>query len=341
MVEPIQKPFVTAAALRKMKFPKTDWVVEGLLRTGLRRPALLAAKPETGKSTLVRQLAVAVSQGEPFLGRSTTRGAVIYWQTEDEVQDVSNALTRLGSKDDDEHIYVFQGDSDSSGCEDIASQLQQDPKINLVIIETLDDLLKIADIKENSAARESFEKFTSNLVIPFNDRVSYIALHHLKKGETNFAGDALLGASWIRGRTDAKIYLAQKSPEDERRIIWSTKRIGHAIPKTLLVFDPNTGRSELGEAVADAMRNAESAAKGAALLKLLDVVTQNPGIEHNDLKSRLDGGSKGKLNLINEAVRHGSILKSGRGHKGSPFTYTMAPIVEDVTVFEQKELSNV
>ena len=156
-----QKPFITAAALRKMKFPESTWIVEGLLRTSLRRPALLAAKPETGKSTLARQLAVAVSQGAPFLGRVTTRSAVIYWQTEEEVQDVSNAFTRLGSKDGDENVHVFQGDPESSGCEDIAKMLQQDEHIKLVIIETLDDLLKISDIKENTAAREAFSNAIS------------------------------------------------------------------------------------------------------------------------------------------------------------------------------------
>jgi hypothetical protein len=314
----------------------------GVLRTGLRRPALLAAKPETGKSTLARQLAVAVSQGKPFLGRSTTRGAVLHWQTEDEVRDVSSAFTRLGSTDVDEQIYVFQGDPDSSGCEHIVAQLDQDPKINLVIIETLDDLLKIADIKENTAARQAFEKFTTQLIIPFGHRVSFLALHHMKKAETSFPGDGLLGASWIRGRTDAKIYLAQMSPDEETRIIWSTKRIGHAIPKTVLVFDPNTGRSELGETVADAKRNAESAAKTAARVKF-EIVMRNPGIEHKDLLSRLDGGFKGRLNLINEAVLDDSILRSGHGRKGSPFTYTATEVPDENVSpnFEEKEVSNV
>jgi hypothetical protein len=179
-------PFITVAALRKIEFPKSDWIVEGLLRTRRRRPALLAAKPETGKSTLARQLAVAVSQGAPFLGRLTTRSAVIYWQTEDEVQDVSNAFSRLGSKEGDENVHVFQGDPDSSGCEGIAELLQRDEHIKLVIIETLDDLLKISDIKENTAAREAFDKFTTELMIPFSHRASFLALHHMKKAETNF-----------------------------------------------------------------------------------------------------------------------------------------------------------
>ena len=153
MKEAKHKPFITMTDLRKTKFPESNWVVADLLRTGLRRPALLAAKPETGKSTMARQLVVAVSQGKPFLGRSTTRGAVIYWQTEDDVKDVLDAFNRLGSKDGDEQIYVLQGDPESSECQDIAAQLETDQNINLVVIETLDDLLRISDIKENTAAR--------------------------------------------------------------------------------------------------------------------------------------------------------------------------------------------
>jgi hypothetical protein len=83
----------------------------------------------------------------------------------------------------------------------------------------------------------------------------------MKKTETDFAGDSLLGASTIRGRTDAKIYMAQVSPDDERRLIWSSKRIGRAIPKTFLIFDPTTGKSELGETAADAARNARELRK--------------------------------------------------------------------------------
>jgi len=337
------KPFITVAALRTLKFPKSDWIVEGLLRTGLRRPALLAAKPETGKSTLARQLAVAVSQGKPFLGRPTIRGSVVYWQTEDEVQDVLSAFTRLGSKEGDENIHVFQGDPDSSGCEGIAALLQQDENIKLVIIETLDDLLKINDIKENTAARQAFDKFTTQLMIPFSHRASFLALHHMKKAETNFAGDGLLGASTIRGRTDAKIYLAQVNPNDETRMIWSTKRIGCAIPKTYLVFDPITGKSELGETIADAARNAREAEQEADRSKLFNILLQHPDIEHAELLKHLDGMQQArKLRLIRDEVLKNSIIRSGKGVRGSPLRYSLArvPSEDALLILADKEVSN-
>ncbi len=310
------KPFITMTDLRKTKFPESNWVVADLLRTGLRRPSLLVAKPETGKSTLARQLVVAVSQGKPFLGRTTTRGAVVYWQTEDEVKDVLNAFNRLGSTDGDEQIYVLQDDPDSSGCSDLVAQLEEDQKINLVVIETLDDLLKISDIKENTAARTAFDKFNTQLMIPFGHRAGFLALHHMKKTETNFAGDSLLGASTIRGRTDAKIYMAQVSPDDERRLIWSSKRVGRAIPKTFLVFDPTTGKSELG---------------------------RHPDIEHAELLKHLDGMQQArKLRLIRDEVLNNSITRSGKGVRGSPLRYSLAgvPSEDALLILADKEVSN-
>jgi AAA domain len=314
-------------ALSKMTFPDSDWVVEGLLRTARKRPSLLVAKPETGKSTLARQLAVAVSQGKPFLGRDTKRGGVIYWQTEDQPQDVIASGIRLGYQpEQDEQIYVFQGDPDSSSCEDLANLLDKDLTVRLVIIETLDDLLRISDVKENSAAREAFDKFNTQLMSKFANTTVFLALHHLKKAENEFAGDAIFGASVIRGRTDSKIFLHQAGPDDERRIIHTSKRIGIAIPKTYLVFDSKTGKSELGETVSEAAHTAKTTEGKLAQEKLFNVLISRPNIEHGDLLDALDGKQMRKLKLIRDHLASGSITSSGRGVKGSPRTYQIAGV---------------
>jgi hypothetical protein len=70
----------------------------------------LAGKPEDGKSTIGRQLAVAVTKGKPFLGRNTLRGSVIYWQSEEEPADVRESLDRLGyDHTRDEKLLTFFG----------------------------------------------------------------------------------------------------------------------------------------------------------------------------------------------------------------------------------------
>lgn len=329
VLDPEVNPFVKASVLRQISFPETEWIVEGLLGTSVRRASLLVGKPEVGKSTLAKQLAVDVAKGQPFLTRPTKRGSVILWQTEDQVQVVNRQLIRLGLRNGDSEVYVFQGDSDRVGMEDISKLLKEDPSINLVIIETLDDLLKIENIKENTAARVAFATFTTQLIVPFNERVSFLALHHLKKAEVAFAGDGLLGATQIRGKTENKIYMTQVNENDETRILWSTKRGGVAFPKTVLVFDPETGRSILGKTIAEAKQNEIEAAKRAAITKLLDIVTQTPGIGQSSLYDRLDGRKQNKIRLVNEAVRTEMIIREGNGAKGSPFTYRMSTLPKE------------
>jgi RecA-family ATPase len=72
-----------------------EWVVQDLLRVD-RLISLLLGKPESGKSTLARQLAIAVTQGVDFLGRKTKRGKVLYWQSEGSVDSTRMNLARLG-----------------------------------------------------------------------------------------------------------------------------------------------------------------------------------------------------------------------------------------------------
>jgi hypothetical protein len=242
---------VSAVELSLLKPEPVVWVVKDLIRIGRKRPSLLASKPHGGKSTLSRQLAVAVVKGRPFLGRATRRSEVLLWQSEDDLVDVWADLQRLGyNPSTDEMIWVFKGDADKNDFKSLRVALDLHPKVEFVIIETLDSLFRIKDIKENSRARESFDKFDKIIGDDFHHRVAFLILCHLKKRDTDCTGDALLGATEIRGRTDAKIYLRVRSDDDTRRIIHTEVRKGEDIPPTILDFDIPTQTSTLGLTVA-------------------------------------------------------------------------------------------
>ena len=319
-----ESPFITMKELIDMTFPESHWVVEGLLRTGRKRPSLLAGRPEAGKSTLARQLILAVAQGQLFLERHTTRGEVCYWQTEEEVKDIKPFFIKLGYTIDDEEIHIFKGDSDKSGMETIADRLLQCPKINLVVIETLDDLFHMEDIKENTAARKAFAEFNTKLMVPFGHRVSFLALHHFKKADTAFSGDRLLGATNIQGKTDTKIFMYQENPDDERRVIFATKRLGIKLPKTYLVFDPQTDKSTLGETVADAERQKYDRDLQELKTAIINYVTKHPKIEHTSLiMSKVIGNSTAKKSVLRELVNEGFLVRTGSGNKGNPWVYNV------------------
>ena len=174
---------------------------------GRKRISLLAGWPESGKSNLARSLAISVAAGRPFLGRSTMRAPVILWQSEEDPADVQEMLRIQGhNPDTDETIWVFRGDGDRNNVDELREDMRDHRDVRLCLIETLDDLLKIEDLKENTASREAFDKFDRAVVNEFYPTCSFVALHHLKKVEVKAStGLMLLGATVIRGRTDAKI----------------------------------------------------------------------------------------------------------------------------------------
>ena len=118
-------------------------------------------------------------------------------------------------------------------------------------------------------------------------------------------------------------------------------RRGRAIPKTFLVFDPDTGKSELGETVAEAKQNAEVQGKKAAQIRLFEVLQAYPqGIEHKELLTSLSGSFKNRTTLIQEALSNGLVVRSGRGVKGSPFVYKTAEVPMESTKDMKTEVEN-
>src|SRR5437899_415632 len=64
-----------------------------LLEAGL---SMIAGKPKSGKSTLARQLAVAVANGHTFLGHDTKQGRVLYLSLEGPMEVVGDHFKRMG-----------------------------------------------------------------------------------------------------------------------------------------------------------------------------------------------------------------------------------------------------
>src|SRR5579884_1070485 len=68
---------VTVAELPDGPPSGSRWVVDGLLIAG--GVSLFGGRPKSGKSTIVRTLLRSVVMGEPFLGRRTATGRVLYF----------------------------------------------------------------------------------------------------------------------------------------------------------------------------------------------------------------------------------------------------------------------
>jgi len=314
--------------LMSLKVIPSEWIVDGLLRIGRKRISLLAGKPESGKSSAALQLAVAVAQGKPFLGRQVVQSDVIYWQTEESPEDIQDSLNRLGyNPDTDRNISIFSGDASENNIHSLRDALAENPTVKLVIIETLDDLLKFDDIKENTAGRIAFDAFDAGVVSKYFHRTAFLALHHIKKREGDSIGDGLLGSSVIRGRTDAKWYIKQISDDDTRRVFHTEVRRGRNIERTILDFNEKTLTNTLGVTVADERKL--GAEGNAAKIKenIYQYFANNPGKSFNQDCLRVVGGNTDlKKRLFKDLLASGRLVESGKGTKTSPFVYNIVAI---------------
>jgi AAA domain-containing protein len=325
-----KKPLLLSGAqLKAFKEEPSQWIVDGLLRLGRRRISLLAGKPEGGKSTIARQLAVAVTKGKPFMERATLRGSVIYWQSEEEPADVRDSLDHLGyDHTKDEKLLTFFGNAADNHIVNLREQLLEHPDVRLVIVETLDDLLKLSDIKENSAARAAFDKFDTVVVNDFCKNTAFLALHQLKKRDTESVGDMLLGATTIRGRTDAKWYVQRVSDEDPRRIFQATVRKGLEILPVFLDYNTETETSTLGHSLADERKQSTQRTEERIVGEIAQFFTNNPDTSfEGDCLRVISGNTNEKWRVFKKMLMQGLLMKSGKGTKNSPFTYKVAAIV--------------
>ena len=117
------------------------YIIDGLLRTRRGRPSILGGFDHVGKSTLAQQMAKCVAKGEPFLSRSTCQGKVLYFQTEESVEDAKIDFLK-NMPDENESIVVLHPDNPKNNFEELKAKLDKHPDTVFVIIETLMDFLE-------------------------------------------------------------------------------------------------------------------------------------------------------------------------------------------------------
>jgi hypothetical protein len=293
------------------------WIVNGLLRTNRKRISLLCGSPHAGKSTLARQLAVAVAQGKDFLDRTTVKTKVAYWQSEESEQDAAEDFTKSGMTLDD-NIVILHSDPQDNNLAELDKVLTADPDISLVILETLDDFLKVDDLDKNPNVRRAFEKFDADVLSKHMD-VCFIALHHFKKSDEQrgMSMNKILGATVIAGKTDCKIYLRKVSDSDNRRVISAQTRKGVPIEPGYLDFDDMTQWSTLGQTLADERADAKKVSFTMTQEELkqrcIAVVAHNPGVTQGDACVKVGGKKQTANDMFKALIDDGTIVQQVGG----------------------------
>ena len=298
------------------------WIVDQLLRTNRQRISLLCGSPHAGKSTVARQLAIAISHGKSFLGRETMKSKVAYWQSEETTEDAAEDFAKSGMTQDDP-IVILQPSPADNHLQELDKVLTEDKEIRLVIIETLDDFLQMDDLSDNPSARRAFERFDREVVSKHKERVTFVAIHHFKKSDEQRGSSLtkILGATVIAGKTDCKIYLRQIGEGDGRRIVSAQTRKGVPIEPTYLIFDEATQTSTLGQTLADERADSKKMSLSLTTTELrnrcIEIVATNPGLTKQDAREKVGGKTVTAIAMLNTLIEEGIVVPQLGGKTGT------------------------
>lgn len=301
--------------------PSGIWIVDKTLRTDRKRISLLCGSPEAGKSTLARQLALAVAHGDPFLGRTTLKSKVVYWQSEETEEDASEDFVKSGLLNDD-NIIVLQPEPGDNHPIELNKVLVDNPDIHLVIIETLDDFIQADDLSDNTIVRQAFEKFDKDVVHKHTHQCVFLALHHFKKSDEQRGASLaqILGATVIAGKTDCKIFMRENGNSDPRRVVQIRVRKGAKLEPTYLDFDEATSTSTLGRTVADERAESKKVSvvhtQSELEARMIEVITRNPGIAKMECYTKVGGYRTAAEKKLDSLIERGLVETQEGGKTG-------------------------
>ncbi|GJQ48030.1 MAG: AAA family ATPase [Candidatus Kuenenia stuttgartiensis] len=287
---------------------ETDWLIEGLLPSG--GFSVITAKPKVGKSTLVKQMALHIAKGDPFLDRRCVQGAVIYLALEDKRAEIRKHLKAMGMTGDDP-FYLYSGGAPLDAIKRITADIANIKPVLLVI----DTLFRLIRLKDGNSYNEVTNALDPLIQLARSSGVSILAIHHSKKGESDVE-DCLLGSTAIFGSVDTTILLKRY---EGYRTIQSRQRYGDDMLETVLVFDKASGMTDIG----GAKEGQDIRLMENAILEFLE--KQVEPVDEKTIHSETTGSCAPRKKALRELVNSGRISRTGEGKKGHPFLYSGTP----------------
>jgi hypothetical protein len=286
---------------------EVSWLVDKLLPTS--GFSLLVAKPKAGKSTLARNLALAVARGEPFLNRATQKGAVIYLALEEKRAEVRKHFREMGATGEEE-IYVFAASAPADALQKIRAVVEE-KKPALIII---DPLFRLARVKDGNDYAQVTHALEPLLVLARETGAHVLCVHHAGKTERN-GGDAILGSTAIFAAVDTALVMKRS---ERYRTIQSIQRYGEDLSETVLRFDPATRTVALGES----KEREETQRMKDAIADFLALHSQP--VSEAEIKENVDGNNRVQQTALREMVSEKRVERTGSGSKGDPYRFSLS-----------------
>ena len=222
MNDPSFMPVVSMEDIYGMVFSPKEWIIKGILRSGL---YILAGAPKVGKSFLVGQIAYHVSTGRPLWGYPVHRSPVLYMALEDDHQRLQERMFRMFGVESTKDLYfTISAKNLREGLEEqIAGFVKDHPGTRLIIIDTLKKI-RPGDDDTYSYARD-YADMTQLKKIADDNGICLLLVHHTrKKVDESDAFNTVSGTNGLTGAADGSFIFAKKRRTDSDAVLQFTGR---------------------------------------------------------------------------------------------------------------------
>lgn len=310
-----------------------DWAVEGMLAR--RETSSWSGKVEAGKTTLMRELTMAVIRGEPFLGRQTVKGRVFYAMLDADGEDVTyDEFAKLGFTDADAAWCKFMFEPNMAQIENGLEQFVK-------VLKDFEPTLVIIDPYPRLKAIEDFHSYTNTYLMGMLSEIAktinaHLALPgHIPRGRSDDDDVATAGFGSISfsGGVNARFVVTNRNGIHTVRS--SKGKAAGFVPfdaEYVLSLDADTSRVVLGEPFSWKDKGRAAADPVAAFLAAnndrpfdLASLAREIHLQKSVVRTALG-------NLFNE----GRIRREGEGLKRSPFIYASKTYDGVLTLAEVK-----
>ena len=222
MNDPGFMPVVSMEDIYGMVFSPKEWIIKGILRSGL---YILAGAPKVGKSFLVGQIAYHVSTGRPLWGYPVHRSPVLYMALEDDHRRLQERMFRMFGVESTKDLYfTISAKNLREGLEEqIAGFVKDHPGTRLIIIDTLKKI-RPGDDDTYSYARD-YADMTQLKKIADDNGICLLLVHHTRKKEDESdAFNTVSGTNGLTGAADGSFIFAKKRRTDSDAVLQFTGR---------------------------------------------------------------------------------------------------------------------
>lgn len=282
------------------------WVWEDFLPEGAL--AALVAKPKVGKTTVAYELAVKVTQGQPFLGRTTQRSPVLFLSVEEHRREIKRRLRALGA-DSLETLHVHTGPLDDSPTTlHTLGQFIGKRGIKLVILDTLNSFWSVQEENDAVGVTQAIKPL---LNLARESGAAILLLHHARKSDGEH-GDEIRGSGALFSLLDVALILKRHEVETQRKLT-AISRYPETPPELII---------ELRDHGYECLGDPSLTGKAAKLNKLAAALTEEP-TEVKPLALRAGVAVRSAYPLLDRLLIDCRATRIGEGKRNSPFLYSL------------------